>query len=93
VIFRVLDIETIPDFSVWTPGEDQYKLAPAATINPTLYEAGVCPVEPFPPPHACRVVALSTVDIILDITNSPRYRFDSAATSCSWNWCPPFDRE
>ena len=28
MIFRVLDIETIPDPSVWAPGEDKYEMVP-----------------------------------------------------------------
>ena len=103
MIFRVLDIETIPDFSVWTPGEDQYRLIPGPVMIPRgmdITETGLSGpasplkacverIKPFPPPHACRVVALSTVDIVLDIMHSPRYRFDSAVTDCCWDTNPP----
>ena len=100
--FRVLDIETIPDCSVWTPGEDQWKLVPGdrdlygtvrgGTIVTPAIQASVAKVEPFPPPHACRVVAISTVDIVMDFEKSPRYRFDSASAECSWAYEPTFDR-
>jgi hypothetical protein len=108
VKFRVLDIETIPDFSVWTPGETKWSPKPGlgadrasmassawfvrsgqAELSDIVYQGE----EPFPPPHACRVVAISTVDIAMDFENSPRYRFDSAVTACDWAWCHPFDRD
>jgi len=105
--FRVLDIETIPDLSVWTPGEDQYRLAPGFIPNlpsgtgfgdyrpPSQIEmpAHVKKIEPFPPPHACRVVAISHVDIVMDHGGSPRYRFGEAATHCLWAHRSPFDVE
>jgi hypothetical protein len=96
--FRVLDIETIPDFSVWTQGEWQWKLVPGdqalfGAIREGKSQAAVAKVEPFPPPHACRVVAISTVDIAMDFERSPRYRFDSATTICAWATDPPHDRE
>jgi predicted PolB exonuclease-like 3'-5' exonuclease len=87
--FRVLDIETIPDGAVWTKGDNQYRLTQGLPVvdgnrYSGLHEAAVLPSDPFPPPHACRVVALSTVDIVMDIQQSPRYSFDSCATSCDW---------
>jgi hypothetical protein len=106
VKFRVLDIETIPDFSVWTQGEGQWRLVPGdqalsrflgtikgGKVGSPATQAAVEKVEPFPPPHACRVVAISTVDIVMDFAGSPRYRFDSAMAACKWAWCPPFDRD
>jgi hypothetical protein len=91
--FRVLDIETIPDETVWTKGDNQYRLTPGRPVvaGSGLREAAVLPSDPFPPPHACRVVALSTVDIVMDIQQSPRYAFESCATSCDWGFDPPFD--
>ena len=92
--FRALDIETIPDLSVWTPGEDQHKLVPGFPVEGTegrVREACVIRTEPFPPPHACRVVAISTVDICMDFEKSPRYRFDAAKTSCNWGCHPSCD--
>jgi hypothetical protein len=41
--------------------------------------------EPFPPPHACRVVAISWVDVALDCEKSPRYRFDGMMRLCRWS--------
>jgi hypothetical protein len=86
--FRVLDIETIPDMSVWTPGEDQYKVCPSREWHGRLEARRI---EPFPPPHACRVVAISHVDILMDIKSSPRYRLGEVATACMWAHQPPLD--
>ena len=98
--FRVLDIETIPDLSVWSPGESKWILKPglgaernsmsssawfAAAGQAKLSNIMYREEEPFPPPHACRVVAISTVDIVMDFAGSPRYRFDSAVSDCQWD--------
>jgi len=84
-LFRVLDIETIPDESVWMPGPRTYKLAPAETLyGIQLQVAGIEAVEPFPPPQAHRVVAVSYVDVVFDPTTEPRYRFDKCYTECRW---------
>lgn len=98
MIFRVLDIETIPDPSVWTPGEDQFKLIPGLvqkfphtsvdSIGTPLtgpLQACVEKVEPFPPPQAHRVVAVAWVDVVMDIDPSfPRYRFEEGYSTCHW---------
>ena len=103
--FRVLDIETVPDLSVWSPGESKWILKhrgwgqrhsnlPStawfvgdghAELGDIMYRAE----EPFPPPHACRVVAISIVDIAMDFEGSPRYRFEAAASECCWDADPP----
>ena len=104
--FRVLDIETIPDFSVWSPGENKWTPKPGlgddrnstassawfvangkSSLSKIMYQGE----EPFPPPHACRVVAISTADIAMDFENSPRYRFEAAAANCNWGFEPSFD--
>lgn len=98
--FRVLDIETIPDFTVWTPGEDQHKLVPGFPVEGTggkVHKACVIKSDPFPPPHACRVVAISTVDLVMDFEKSPRYRLDAVSSECCWDTVPsgspcPLDR-
>jgi hypothetical protein len=41
-------------------------------------------VEPFPPPQAHRVVAISYVDIVFDPSTEPRYRLDRCYTECRW---------
>ena len=57
MIFRVLDIETIPDPTVWTPGEAQWKVVPTSREHGN-WDAQVAEVEPFPAPQAHRVVAV-----------------------------------
>jgi len=75
MIFRVTDIETIPDPSSFTPGEVSYKLGPDGTSVPT---------EAFPPPQAHRVVAISYVDVVFDPTKNPKYAYGGCYTECRW---------
>jgi hypothetical protein len=87
MIFRALDIETIPDATVWTPGEEQWQLVP----GPTRRLDGAWTVclekkDPFPPPQAHRVVAIAWVDIAMDINYSPRYQLKNIQTACHWDW-------
>ena len=49
-LFRVLDIETIPDESVWSPGTPTYKVCPNTDIG-RFGAVGVEAVEPFPLPR------------------------------------------
>ena len=87
--FRVLDIETIPDESVWTRGEPTYKLIPRPSdisIKGAFRgEAYAELSEPFPPPQAHRVVALAYVDVELDVAKSPRYKCGEVRTTCMWD--------
>jgi predicted PolB exonuclease-like 3'-5' exonuclease len=97
--FRVIDIETIPDLSVWTPGESKWTMRRGVKDDGhrTLLawfsandEASVCEVtyveeSPFPPPQAHRVVAIAHVDIDMDISTSPRYRCMGGSSACSWS--------
>lgn len=90
--FRVLDIETIPDESVWTKGEPTYKLTVPRRFlttplgGPDKFGAAYAEsVEPFPPPQAHRVVAIAYVDVELDVAKSPRYACGKVKTSCMWS--------
>jgi Predicted 3''-5'' exonuclease related to the exonuclease domain of PolB. len=89
--FRVVDIETVPDLTVWTPGETRWKLVPGNHCENPLpweltreFEARVVPDEPFPPPQAHRVVAIAYVDIAMDFDKSPRYRWTGGMSACQW---------
>lgn len=89
MIFRVLDIETVPDESCWFRGDPTYRLVPglfAPGTNGTIRDAAVEVVEPFPPPQACRVVALSCVDVVFEVGHDPKYRFGGCWSDCLW--CP-----
>lgn len=86
--FRVVDIETVPDPTVWTPGEPRWKLASGDDRGPhgftRGFEALVVPDEPFPPPQAHRVVAIAYIDIAMDFDKSPRYRGVGGSSDCQW---------
>jgi predicted PolB exonuclease-like 3'-5' exonuclease len=88
VIFRVLDIETIPDVEAFTPGRPKYNLVPLTSWEGRRYlqvaPAGTEEDHPILPPHAQRVVALACVDIVFDPADSPKYRFDRCWTDCRW---------
>lgn len=89
MIFRSLDIETVPDLSLWTRGEPAYRLVPGLPVDGTsgpVHEAAAVEVEPFPPPQACRVVALSYVDVCFNVDHDPRYWFGGCYSECLW--CP-----
>ena len=89
MIFRVTDIETIPDPKVWTPNAPTYRVVPAATSHQQLLAGvsrtiGVEAVEQFQPPHGNRVVAISYVDISFDAGDAPKYKFSRCYTECRW---------
>ena len=85
MIFRIFDIETIPDPSAFTPGPPSYKLVPGPRYLPdgeTI--AGVELADAFPPPQAQRVVAISCVDVEFDPGTTPKYKFLGCHTICRW---------
>lgn len=94
MIFRALDIETVPDDEFWTRGEPACRIVRkpvdegarmllAGSPFPSL-DFGVEEVEPFPPPQACRVVAISTVDVGFSPDQDPRYWLAACRTDCRW---------
>lgn len=83
MIFRVLDIETIPDERDWKRPDPTYRLVPMYS-QPTALAAAEA-VEAFPPPHACRVVALSTVDVGFDPGHDPKYWLLGCRSRCEWS--------
>jgi predicted PolB exonuclease-like 3'-5' exonuclease len=91
MIFRALDIETIPDDDVWTKGATSYRLTADARSKYYPLESGTALFDPrvevvdvVPPPHACRVVALAWVDVLCDPSASPRYSYGGQASFCDW---------
>jgi hypothetical protein len=98
MIFRILDIETIPDPSAFTPGPPSYKLVPGPwceigkTDVPESDRLGVKRghvarvevIEAFPPPQAQRVVSISYVDVEFDPAATPTYKFLRCYTECKW---------
>ena len=83
MIFRAVDIETIPDMSAWSPGDPQWKVVPRSKEHGD-WSPQVTSAEPFPPPQAHRVVAIASVDIAMDIDKSPRYRCAGGSSECQW---------
>jgi predicted PolB exonuclease-like 3'-5' exonuclease len=90
MLFRVVDIETVPDLSVWTPGKAQYELAPGQEIG-FLHKALVGEKEAFPPPQAHRVVAIAWCDVQLKIGNSKTYELSSCHSKAAWSTEPKVD--
>lgn len=93
--FRILDIETVPDYTMWTRGEPKWRWTMAGSsasevpYNEAVHTCGeavpsLVQEEPFPPPQANRVVAISFADVVLDVEKSPRYRLDAVRGWCSW---------
>jgi hypothetical protein len=92
VIFRVTDIETVPDLEVWTRGRPKYDVVPSVRRS-TIAGGGVVEeevlqgveVDQLPPPYACRVVAISYVDVGHDPSRESRYYFDRCYSECAWS--------
>jgi hypothetical protein len=85
VIFRSTDIETIPDLDAWKRGYPTYKLVGGRIHSPHLFEPLVEEVDVIPPPYACRVVAISYVDIRFDAGSEPKYRYEKCWSECLWD--------
>ena len=105
MLFRVVDIETVPDLTVWTPGEAQWELRPGIEWHVNHIHANPCSLgffedpspgawrlcnltyvkkEPFPPPQAHRVVAVSWCDVeMLPVVNKT-YRLVGGRSICDW---------
>lgn len=85
MIFRVLDIETVPDEATWTRGEPTFRIVPSRDSTGGLSVGVSCvDIEPFPPPQACRVVAISTVDLEFDPGSDRKYHLLTCRTDCRW---------
>ena len=91
MIYRVVDIETVPDYNAWQPPE-KWKLAPLgeATWDPKAramepVKAGLVLDEPFAPPQAHRVVAIAWVDLHAGVSNPRRYHYRGFGASCAWD--------
>jgi predicted PolB exonuclease-like 3'-5' exonuclease len=99
MIYRALDIETVPDHSSWNPPE-KWKLAPLGgegTFDPKTKETrarpGLVLDDPFPPPNAHRVVAISWLDLHAGVSNPQRYHYRDFGAVCSWSHGQPDECE
>ncbi len=91
MLFRVLDIETVPDMCMFTPGEPRW-VPKVVDLRSPMRELPASPVwvkdEPFPPAQAHRVVAISWCDIEMSAPSgneSRVYRLSSVHTSAAWS--------
>jgi hypothetical protein len=84
MFFRVLDIETVPDLSTWTPSEIKWELVPGAPGLSTQHL--LRPVASWPPPQANRVVAVShlLMEATLSKEEGRRYVFRDFYTKAAW---------
>jgi hypothetical protein len=99
MLFRVVDIETVPDLSVWTPGKPKWELQPGmrsdAGCESWFLQNGVkdavpckalyTEVEQFPPAQAHRVVAIAWVDLDMQPSDFKTYKFAGCATKAGWS--------
>lgn len=86
--YRVVDIETVVDRSVWTPPAPRWVLAPRGELvaGPDGLQpcsAGLLPDDPFPPPQAHRVVAVAWCDLVS--TDTAYYQLEGVYSFCLWN--------
>jgi len=90
MIFRSTDIETLVDEGALSKVSPTYKLVGGRPHESyqggegTYREPVVEVVDGLPPPYACRVVSISTVDVCFDPTHSPPYWYDRCSTECFW---------
>ena len=114
MLFRVVDIETVPDLSIWKPGEPKWLPKPGKGL--TLEGRGIAwfegahaddreavlardwvygKEEPFPPPHAHRVVAVAWCDVEMSFQKKEPggegpddvkvYKFAGSWSKASWS--------
>jgi len=97
MLFRAVDIETVPDFSVWTPGEPKWELQPGSLdaqsdvwFLPNVLQAAMpCKalykkIDPFPPAQAHRVVALAWCDLDMQPDEFKTYKFAGCGSMAKW---------
>jgi predicted PolB exonuclease-like 3'-5' exonuclease len=85
--YRALDIETVADSSVWTPPPPKWSLCPDGDFmrlpdGTMVAAAGVRFDEPFPQPHANRVVAICWCD--MSDQDGRYYHLDGVGSLCRW---------
>lgn len=86
MIFRVTDIETIPDMRFWSSNDPVCKIVSGPSLlGEGIRMPAVQEVAPFPPPQACRVVALSYVDVNFSPDHDPPYWYGGCHTECQWS--------
>ena len=89
MLFRVFDIETVPDEKAWTRHGSRWSLAPFSDANVDslpILEASLKRDEPWPPPQANRVVAVSFLTMEATATaEGRRYVYQSMKSRAAWD--------
>jgi predicted PolB exonuclease-like 3'-5' exonuclease len=88
MLFRALDIETVPDPRFFTPGEAKWSPRPTEPVTDGCFSAGSAVYvkeQPFPPPQAHRVVAVAWCDVKLNIDEPKTYSLVSHCREASWS--------
>ena len=86
MLFRALDIETVPDFRFFTPGESKWVPRPQLDGADRYASDSMAYVKdsPFPPPQAHRVVAVAWCDVELNIDSPKRYSLVKTYRQAGW---------
>jgi len=91
VLFRIVDIETAPDYRFWNP-ESKWRLLPterARAAPGTAYAVSdfvaLAPEQLFVPPQTQQVVAVAWCDVVMDPASLPKtYSFVSCESHADW---------
>ena len=92
MLFRVLDIETVPDRDVWAPsGDPKWVVRPhpscAWAAGGYFTQGEMCYVQddPFPPPQAHRVVAVAWCDVDMLPVRDKTYKLAGGQWLGDWS--------
>lgn len=86
MLFRSLDIETVPDPRFFTLGEPRWVPRPQPTASAFLSSGEMMYAKetPFLPPQAHKVVAVAWCDVELKIDEPKRYEFAGFSKQAFW---------
>ena len=91
MLFRALDIETVPDLRFFTPGEPKWVPEPRdvevggyASRYVSADSLVYVKAPSFPPPQAHRIVAVAWCDVELNIGSPKRYSLVSTHRQAGW---------
>ena len=82
--FRVFDIETSPDISLYDATKLDFKLSAHVQVASKDLSPRVDATASFPPQHAQRVVSISWVDLKNDEANDNWFHFSDSAVRTNW---------
>lgn len=79
--YRVVDIETVPDLTVWTPPPPRF-VWEMSTARALSNEPQLIAEEAFPPPQAHRIVSIASIELTSD--DDRYYFFSKAVVAGGW---------